>query len=377
LNGVWLVLRYLTLTAAGISAMLMSDRVTDEALYIFHFLLLLLALRLRDWLETREAFRAYPLPFLAETAVLAAAWQHGGLLPMAVPAALFTPPDRSAQLVPRMLAAGAAMNAAAWPHFTAGMLAAANLVFAVIALLLAHIRKTAVDRREMEALYAELQERHRELEEMRRTAIDYAARVQELAQTEERNRIAHDLHDELGHRLIRLKMMLEAAVRIGGENHGAAMHLVREVRDQLADVMEALRKTVRRLKPAEAARSGYSLETLIGELAASSGALVRFETAGEPYTLYPSDVIVLYRNAQEAVTNALRHGEATEVLVVLEYVPEELRMTVSNNGALPESREIRKGLGLLGMEERAHLAGGRVEVIVGERFAVRTILPRR
>jgi signal transduction histidine kinase len=372
------MLRYLTVVAAGIAAILMSDRVSDEALYVFLLLGLLLVMRLRDRYEARDGFRAFPLPFLVETAALAAfGWQYGGLLPLAVPAALYTPPERPGPFIPRVVLAGAAMNAAAWAQFSAEMLAAANLVYAAIVLLLSHVRKTAVDRGEIEALYVQLRTRNHELEEARRTALDYASKVQELAQLEERNRIAHDLHDELGHRLIRLKMMLEAAIRIGGDGRGEAMNLVREVRDQLAGAMDALRSTVRRLKPAEAARAEYSLETLIGELAGASGAAVRFRAAGAPYPLYPSDAIVLYRNAQEAVTNALRHGEATEVAVELEYAPEELRMTVSNNGALPEGGQLRKGLGLLGMEERARLAGGRLEMVAGERFAVRTILPRR
>jgi signal transduction histidine kinase len=379
LNAAYLVLRYLTVVAAGVATILMTGRVADEALYVFLLLGLLLAMRLRDSLEEREAWRASPLPFVAEAAMLAAfAWRYGGLLPLAVPAALYTPPERSGPFLPRAAIAVCAMNAAAWPHYEAGMLAAANLACASIAMLLRHIRKTAVGRGEIEALYQELQTRHRELEEARRAALDYASKVQELAQLEERNRIAHDLHDELGHRLVRLKMMLEAAIRI--EEGGArreAMGLVREVRDQLAGAMDALRSTVRRLKPADAARGEYSLETLIAELAEASGVSVRFRTVGEPRPLYPSDAIVLYRNAQEAVTNALRHGEAREVDVELEYAPEELRMTVSNSGVLPAGGEIRKGLGLLGMEERARLAGGRLEVSVGERFAVRTILPRR
>jgi len=377
LNAAYLMLRYLTVVVAGAASILMSDRVTDEALYVMLLLVLLLVMRLRDRFENREGFRAFPLPFLLETAALAAyGWQYGGLLPLAVAAALYTPPERSDDFLQRAALAGIAMNAAAWTRFTVELLTAANLTYAAIVLLLMHIRKTAVDRGEIEALYIQLQTRNRELEEARRTALDYASKVQELAQLEERNRIAHDLHDELGHRLIRLKMMLEAAIRIDG-GRGEAMNLVREVRDQLAGAMDALRSTVRRLKPAEAARGEYSLETLIGELAGTSGAAVRFRAVGASYPLYPSDAIVLYRNAQEAVTNALRHGEATEVTVELEYAPEELRMTVSNNGAVPEGGELRKGLGLLGMEERTRLAGGRLEVIAGERFAVRTILPRR
>jgi len=379
LNAAYLLLRYMTVVAAGVAAILTAGRVADEALYVFLLLGLLLVMRLRDGLEGREAWRASPLPFLAETAALAAfAWRYGGLLPLAVPAALYTPPERQGPFLPRALAAGAAMNLAAWPHFADEMLAAANLAFAAIALLLWHIRRTAADSGEIEALYRELQTRHRELEEARRTALDYAAKVQELAQLEERNRIAHDLHDELGHRLVRLKMMLEAAVRLddsGARDEG--MNLVREVRDQLGGAMDALRSTVRRLKPAEAVRSEYSLETLIAGLEGTSGANIRFRTFGEPWPLYPSDAIVLYRNAQEAVTNALRHGGATEVDIELEYAPEELSMTVANNGALPEGGELRKGLGLLGMEERARLAGGRLEVRIGERFAVRTVLPRR
>lgn len=379
LNAVYLLIRYLSAAVPGIASIQLSDRVDNEALYVFHFLLLLAAMQLRDRFDTHPHFRAFPLLFLLEAGALTAmAWQYGGLLPLAVAAAVFTPPERSQRFVQQALLTGAAMNAAAYMHFSVELLVAANLAYAVCVMLLIQLRRTSVDREETESLYWALQTQHRDLEEARRTVLDYAAKVEELTQNEERSRIAHDLHDDLGHRLIRLKMMLEAALRIDGTNGGQAAELVREVRDQLGGAMESLRKTVRRMKPAESSRSGYSLEALIRDLAESSGVLIRYETAGTPYPLYPSDTIILYRNAQEAITNALRHGQATEVVIALEYGAEELRMTVSNNGTLPpEGEDIRRGLGLLGMEERVRLVGGRVQVVTGPRFAVRTILPRR
>src|SRR5690606_2110333 len=141
-----------------------------------------------------------------------------------------------------------------------------------------------------------------------------------------------------------LKMMLEAATRLSTDQQDQAMDLVKEVRDQLSESMESLRSTVRRMKPASAASNQYTLEGLLDQIARDSGILVRYRTTGQPYPLYPSEEVLLYRNAQEAITNAVRHGQATEVTITLDYCTDEIRMTISNNGSEPSEGSVRKGL---------------------------------
>nr|WP_240343829.1 sensor histidine kinase [Paenibacillus sp. SYP-B3998] len=227
---------------------------------------------------------------------------------------------------------------------------------------------------EVELLYDHLRRQHYELDDARLRLIDYARKVEHIAQADERNRISHDIHDDLGHKLIRLKMMMEAAIRILPTQPQQGMEMLNTIRDQMTESMELLRATVRRLKPNEVDLQTYSLNKLIEDLISNSGITIELEILGMPYALYPSLEFILYRNAQEAVTNAIRHGGATQVFIALTYESKQIIMNISNNGKLPDSTHI-KGIGLTGMEERTGLIGGQLNISMQERFAVTTVLP--
>ncbi|MFD0697240.1 sensor histidine kinase [Paenibacillus sp. GCM10027628] len=250
----------------------------------------------------------------------------------------------------------------------------ANLIFIAVTLLLLQLLFTAQNKEEVEMVYDRLRRKHYELDEARMQLIDYARKVENIAQADERNRISRDIHDDLGHKLIRLKMMMEAGIRILPTQQQQGMDMMLSVRDQLTESMELLRSTVRRLKPDEETMQSYSLNRLIDELIRDSGIKVDVEMEGMPYALYPSLEFILYRNAQEAVTNAIRHGAATQVRIQLSYESKQVTMNISNNGTLPPDTSI-KGLGISGMEERAKLIGGQLFVSVDERYNVTTVLP--
>ncbi|WP_409341159.1 sensor histidine kinase [Paenibacillus sp. MBLB4367] len=250
----------------------------------------------------------------------------------------------------------------------------ANTLYGAFAFLLLHLRHMTAHRGELQHLYDELRRKHYELEEARKRIIEYAQKVENSAQIEERNRISRDLHDDLGHKLIRLKMMMEAGIQIFPTQPDKAMQMIHLVRDQLTDSMETLRATVRNMKPAEADSRNYSLDKLIDDLGQDSGIRVRYSYEGMPFPLYPSCEVTLYRNAQEAITNAIRHGGATEVDIHVRFDPKQIAMTVANNGSVPKSiGDI--GLGISGMEERARLLGGELKLQLGDRFTATTVIP--
>jgi two-component system, NarL family, sensor kinase len=251
--------------------------------------------------------------------------------------------------------------------------ATADLMFITLALLLLYVSSTVQDKANVEVLYDELRRKHYELDEARVRLMDYAKQVEGMAQVEERNRISRDIHDDLGHKLIRLKMMMEAAIHILPTQQEKGMEMIHTVKDQLTESMELMRTTVRRLKPDERVVQSYSLEKLIEDFGKENGIRIRYEINGLPYPLYPSLEIILYRNAQEAITNAIRHGSATEVTIKVSYEPKQVIMQVFNNGILAESNS--KGLGLSGMEERTKLVGGKLMIAAEDHFTITTLLP--
>ncbi|GGI43133.1 two-component sensor histidine kinase [Paenibacillus marchantiophytorum] len=250
----------------------------------------------------------------------------------------------------------------------------ANLIFIAQSMLLLHMRQIDQNREEVELLYDQLRRQHYELDEARMQLMDYAKQVENIAQTDERNRISRDIHDDLGHKLIRLKMMMEASLRILPTQQSKGLEMLTSVKDQLTESMELLRTTVRRLKPDEDSLQTYSLERLIADLTKENGIAIEVQITGMPYVLYPSLAFILYRNAQEAITNAIRHGSASKVDIQLTYDPKQITMCVSNNGNLPAASSA-KGIGMKGMEERSKLIGGQLFVTLKGYYSVTTVLP--
>jgi len=255
--------------------------------------------------------------------------------------------------------------------------AAAILIWFTAAALLAAYAVTRSELVQANARIQAMAGRREELEASRRHTIDYARQVEQHAQSEERSRIARELHDDLGHRMIRLKMMSEAALQLFEHDPQKAKAISAQIRDQLEDSMDNMRRTVRKLKPPEAdtARQ-YALDRLIEDAARDLDIEVGFTVTGRPEPLYPSLEYVLYRNAQEAITNAVRHGQAASVSVELAYLEREIRMTIANDGSLPQGN-IRQGLGLRGMEERLGLLGGRLAIEHADQFRIVAVIPLR
>ncbi|CAM3653790.1 sensor histidine kinase [Marinicrinis lubricantis] len=228
----------------------------------------------------------------------------------------------------------------------------------------------------MRGVYDQLRQKHYELEATKLQLAEQSKHISQLAAREERNRISHEIHDDLGHQLIRIKMMSEAAMHVFPTQPHKSAEMFEQVRDQLSSAMERLRSTVRRLKPNEEELQRYSLERLMEELSESSvGPDIQYTIEGAPYPLYPSEEFVLYRNTQEAVSNAVRHGKATRIAIVLRFSSGGVQLTIRNNGAVPD-RIDSLGLGLRGMKERVRVFGGKVEIGLTPEFEVRTVLPR-
>jgi two-component system NarL family sensor kinase len=250
-----------------------------------------------------------------------------------------------------------------------------NLTWLTLTALLTVIHGTEQKQGKIEGLYDELSRSHEELQQARRRMLDYAMQVEDYAQAEERGRIAKEIHDDLGHRLIRLKMMMEAVLQLLDREPDRARAMLEQIRGQLEESMDNMRRTVRKLKPPEVggART-YALDRLIEEAGRDLRIGVQFQVTGRPAPLYPSVEYVLYRNVQEAITNAVRHGGATAVEVELDFRTDAVVMSVANDGALPQS-DVRYGLGMRGMQERIEMLGGRLLIGSEGRFSVTTILP--
>ena len=196
------------------------------------------------------------------------------------------------------------------------------------------------------------------LDRLERERRDSARRALS-AQEEERRRLARELHDEVGQALTAVLLQLEGAER---NVDGAARERVREAREATRATLEEVRAIARGLRPE--ALDDLGLASALRQLcteAERSGVIVRRSIAPE-LALEPEAEVVVYRVAQEAITNALRHSGAEAIDVVLAADEAGVTLTVRDDGRGFDG-EPSDGTGLRGMRERAVLAGGRLDVL--------------
>ena len=179
------------------------------------------------------------------------------------------------------------------------------------------------------------------------------------AQEAERLRIARELHDEIGQTLTAVALRAEHASGQAGEQRPELAVLAQTVQSALEDV----RRISRELRPEALDELGLvnALIALCSRVAEQGRMRVRRRLEGALPDL-PDDVeLAIYRIAQEALTNAMRHSKATEATVSLAREEGALVLTVTDNGqGLPE--QVTEGGGLTGMRERAMLIGADLSI---------------
>lgn len=211
----------------------------------------------------------------------------------------------------------------------------------------------------MAAVAAEERRVRVRLEESNTRLRAYAERVADLSATAERNRLARDIHDSLGHHLTAISVLLEKAAAFRERDPAAADRAVADAHGSARRALDDVRQSVRALRVEAPA---FDLVTALGDLVrgADDGLLVTLDVAGDPAGYGGPALTALYRAAQEGITNARRHAAATRVSVRLAMEEAAARLVVADDGR--GFRPGRDGLGLVGMRERVELVGGSVEI---------------
>lgn len=227
--------------------------------------------------------------------------------------------------------------------FTTGLSIALGAVFYRI------LQEGFVARHRLQQLTANLEERLDEKTVEIRRIGQHAEQVRE----EERRRIASDLHDELGQQLAAMRFALAFARTQPGKDKPLG-----EL-DALLDRTHAtVRSILAGLRPRVLDELGLvpALRALCREMSERSGLVVR--VTGEATTRDSAVSTAAFRIVQEAITNAIKHAGATRVEITVSEESQRLRLEVSDDGRGLDGEERSKGLGLLGIRERARALGG-------------------
>lgn len=180
-------------------------------------------------------------------------------------------------------------------------------------------------------------------------------------QEQERRRVARELHDDINQSLALLCVELDLLAQRPSAAPGEQL---RAIAGRARETSNAVHDLSRQLHPVKLEQVGLvaAVRGLCGEIAQHHGMDVKFTHHGVPEAVPAATALCLYRIAQEALRNVVRHARTTHAAVELSGSATGLRLRVSDDGVGFDSRSDHAGLGLVSMRERLHLVGGRLTI---------------
>ncbi len=220
------------------------------------------------------------------------------------------------------------------------------------------IGKERESRTRAERLLQELEDSHQQLKA-------YAAQVAELATAEERNRLARDIHDGLGHYLTAISIQLEKALAFRERDPGEAEQAIRDAKRSARQALQDVRQSVAALHSTQPV---FSFTTALSDLVHNmqTGRLaVELHIHGQEAGFSPLALMTLYRAVQEGLTNVQKHSNASHVTIQVDLGEHDVCVALGDNGCgfdptILTRRETGRDdhFGLRGMQERLELVGG-------------------
>ncbi|WP_442598728.1 sensor histidine kinase [Neobacillus sp. D3-1R] len=239
------------------------------------------------------------------------------------------------------------------------------------------IRKLLAARETMNQQLEELHDSHNALSEAHTQLQSYSKQVEELTTIRERNRIAREIHDTVGHKMTALLVQLElskALLKLDIEKSEETM----VVCENLArDALQEIRLSVRTLHQEDEDQQPVipAIRKLMADFYQTTQMESILELSGDPAIIPISLQPTIIRIVQESLTNAKRHGAATTYLLKMDCSEETLSIFIEDNGK--GSLSIQPGFGLINMKERIEEHGGsvRFESVKGEGFRMNVHFP--
>ncbi|HSC29721.1 MAG TPA: sensor histidine kinase [Vicinamibacterales bacterium] len=212
--------------------------------------------------------------------------------------------------------------------------------------------------------------------EARQRVERLSAEVAQLAAVNERNRLAREIHDTLGHYLTVIHVQLEAARALVRDDPDRGLTAIKRAQALAKDGLTAVRQSVKALR--EDARVEGVAEQLASLVDAvrDESVLATFTTTGTPRPVSAAVALALHRTALEALTNVRRHAAARRVDFVLTFEPgDRVQLRVHDDGQ--GAAAVEGGFGLTGIRERAEELGGNATYHTrpGGGFALEVELP--
>lgn len=256
------------------------------------------------------------------------------------------------------------------------LLVSVNILLFMLYLVIL-IRVQLMENRRILALNNCLDETNEKLKEANIQLEEYARTTEKMVQSRERNRLAREIHDTLGHTLTGIIAGIDASlmlVDIAPEEVKQQLEVIgRTARQGMSDV----RRSVSALRPDALERLSLpeAVEKIIVEMKTISKADILYRMNADMTNLDEDEEEVIYRIIQEGLTNAIRHGKADRIEIDISKLHNIITVTIQDNGT--GCRNIKKGFGLRHMAERLELLNGKIEYNGDNGFILKAVIPIR
>jgi len=206
-----------------------------------------------------------------------------------------------------------------------------------------------------------------ELAEKNAQLAHYATTLEQLTISQERNRMARELHDTLAHTLSAVNVQLKALEVLLDTNPAAAHTALQQTQELTRNGLHEARRALHdlRIKPVEELGLVLAIQGLAKTVGERAGLQVRLDLPAQLNYLTPQVEQNLYRITQEALNNVVRHANARNVAVALCQDAARLELVISDDGLGFEPEQVvpPNHYGMAGMRERATLMGGKLEIL--------------
>lgn len=227
------------------------------------------------------------------------------------------------------------------------------------------------------ASYQEQNEQmHRELDRLTQRLSEnneYIRQFEYMFKLEERNRLSQEIHDKIGHSMTGALIQMEAAKRLMTSNPDKSAELLQNAISISKEGIESIRLVLKNVKPPMEQLGINRMRLFLEEFSAQHPIKTVLTHEGNMDVITPLQWKIIQDNTQEALTNTMKYANATTVSLHIEVLGTMIKAKVSDNGK--GMQKVIKGLGIIGMEERAAVVNGTVIVDGSGGFSVTTLIP--
>lgn len=230
---------------------------------------------------------------------------------------------------------------------------------------------------EVNFLYSKLSSVNGELQNANVRLQKYAVMKEKMGETKERNRLAREIHDTLGHTLTGLAAGIDACIATIDYSKSATKQQLERLAGVSREGIGEIRRSVNELRPDALERLNleYAIHKMIGGLTAVTNTEIFFECKVEALKFDEDEENAIYRVIQESITNAIRHGRAEKIWITIEKEESDIHLKIKDNGVGCEV--IKSGFGSQHIIERIEMLQGHVTFHGGNGFTVDAMIPIR